>query len=350
MILSSKRQHILSLLMASQLVVPNPVQANYSVMFQQGSPVRVNGRAIPLVYEDGSDVELREEAPDANFDGGTGGPDGIDGPLSAAVLGSDEPAGSGSAAAYALKFGEIFSGKYVPPPGPDRIVSAFLILDLVDVGDELEMKLAATGWEEDSVTWNSFGTPGDGISKADASDLRDVAIYGPRILIDVTDEVAGWAGPGENHGWVFQSTGPDNVVIKSNHFRDPGLFGIGPPVWIPTGVWGMRDSEGVFRKTDAMLLNQESHGAPILIINFEPEEGFGPGFGVGAAAGPPPGSPPEVREEVDLEEVGPVEDLEVDRVVAVVEEWEAPLAMAMTLFFGGIVGPTPSNHRSFPTT
>ncbi|MGJ8696690.1 MAG: hypothetical protein ACSHYF_10255 [Verrucomicrobiaceae bacterium] len=274
------------------LLLPVELTADYSVFFQQGSPVRVNGRAIPLIYEDGQDAEIREADAGENFDGGTGGPDGVEGPFSAVVMGGDEPEGSGMSASYLLKFEEILSGKYVPVPAAHKIVGAYLIFDFVDIGDELEMQVNAAAWSEETVTWDNFGSAGDGVSGADATPVRDVMIYGPNLVIDVTGEVLGWAGGAVNEGWSFLPTGADNAVLKSNHLRDPDMLGVGAPVFIPTGLWGVRDEEGVFKKTDAMMLNEESLGAPGLLIYFEPEEGFGPGFGVGSVAGPPPGGPP----------------------------------------------------------
>lgn len=261
-----------------------PATADYTVYYQQGTPVRLNGHPLPIIYEDGDDVELRADAPDTNFDGGTAGGDGVEGPDSLAAV---EPG-----SAYLLKFEEILSGKYVPIPAGTSIVSAYLVLDFGDTGDPLDMRLADVPWDGETETWNSLGTPDDGVSAADAVHVRDVIQYSEKLAIDVTGEVAGWAGGAPNQGWAFLPSGGDEAAIKTNHFLDPEQLNGGLPLWVPTGIWGVRDAVGVLQLTDPRLLNEGAFGRPALIINFVPEPGHGPGFGVGAAAGPPPGGPP----------------------------------------------------------
>lgn len=170
--------------LCSLILLTNVDAQDYSVYFQQGSFVRVNGHALPWTYEDGKDTELREAFPDTNFDGGSAGVDGPDGPSSLAKIVEGTPEG---VSAYVVRFDEVFTGKYLPLKSGYRLTGAYLGLEFDKIGSDLDMLVNRTPWDAGTTTWNSFGSAGDGVNPdEDAEPIRPIALYGNQILIDVT--------------------------------------------------------------------------------------------------------------------------------------------------------------------
>ncbi|MCD8535155.1 MAG: hypothetical protein LR011_10380, partial [Verrucomicrobia bacterium] len=277
------------LAMMSGLVGVTPVSAQFSVYYQQGAHVRLNGHEIPAVYFDGHDAEIREDRPQENFNGGSGGLNGVEGPNSIAIISSNDPAGTDQATAYLLRFDEIFTEKYAPIPPGSHIESAWLVLDFEKAGSVPRLFRCEVPWDAATVNWNNLGSPGNGIEVgSDAQFLRDIHPPLPRIAIEVTPEIIEWyRDPDAVNGWAVLPGGSDPLRLKTNHFRDPEQILGGIPAFVPGGLWGIRVNGTALQLTDPQLLNEGAFGPPALIVYFSiPENQPPPVFD---EEEPPPG-------------------------------------------------------------
>jgi hypothetical protein len=99
------------------------------------------------------------------------------------------------------------------PPGA-RIISATLQMRITNKGVTQDLYQEIENWDEATVTWNSFATPGFPM-KADPVFTFKPNATGP-ISIDVTYVVQNWAVGDPNVGFFLTSTSGDGVIYDSS--------------------------------------------------------------------------------------------------------------------------------------
>jgi hypothetical protein len=169
-----------------------------------------------VTYASGSDAELREAAPDTNYDVGLNSfttPHDFLG-TNYASFSIDGEDGGGEVQAV-LRFGEIFGVAAHQIPAGSVITSATLTLYEINEGNAFEVRASLVEWDATTTTWNSFGSGSDGASNvSDASSafvlVPDGAPQGDKVpealSIDITPFVADWSsGALSNFGLVLRT-------------------------------------------------------------------------------------------------------------------------------------------------
>ncbi len=123
--------------------------ANAAVFtFQQG----VNG------YTGARDAELREADPNTNSGGAT-----------SISIDADEPPNSGNDTQGLIGFDNVFGNGPGQIPLGYKIVSATLTLNVFNRGSGIRFVRILNNWDENTVTWNSFGADGITPNSAEAT-------------------------------------------------------------------------------------------------------------------------------------------------------------------------------------
>ncbi|MFT4563353.1 MAG: hypothetical protein ACI9BW_003107, partial [Gammaproteobacteria bacterium] len=180
--------------------------------FRDGVDILLDGASTGVIYNGTHDAELRESAPNNNFDNGTGSSD----PEFTADL-----IDGGGEAQVVLRFDDIFGASRTNVPFGSIINSATLFIDIDDNGSNLELyELTSDFGTESSVTWLSFGggvTPG---ANAQSSLTTTINGGGNKVTIDITSSVAAWAAGATNYGWAFIATGSNGVDFDASENSD----------------------------------------------------------------------------------------------------------------------------------
>jgi hypothetical protein len=188
--------------------------------FRDGVNILLDGVSTGVIYNGTHDAELRESAPNTNFNLGTGS--------SNPEFTVDLQDGGGEAQVV-LRFDDIFGASGTHVPFGSVINSATLFIDIDDTGSNLQLyELASNFGVESSVTWQSFGggvTPG---VNAKSSLTTTINGNGNKVTVDITSSVAAWAAGATNYGWAFIATGTNGVdfdASENSDFADrPQLF------------------------------------------------------------------------------------------------------------------------------
>ena len=177
------------LLAASSLTTADPI----SYSFQNGADTYTGNR----------DVKLLKSSADSN----RGGSDEIEvdeDSLKQALVAFDDIIGA--------------SANQIAPNA--TIVSATYTVDITSSGDALELYLMTTDWDEDSVTFNSFG---GGVSTGSQTvstpfETTDSIVAEGTYNFDVTAAVQAWANGTTNNGFAVLPTGEDGVDWRSSEY------------------------------------------------------------------------------------------------------------------------------------
>ncbi len=215
------------------LCLPVMVNAQFTnaLTFQQGFEIfdAVTG-PTGVTYLDGQDAEIREDLPDSNFDAGSE----ADPTVTLTVDSDDNNIEAGNQEAIGLfQFRNIFGNNAGQVPLGSSIFMASFNFTIDNLGNTSLLYQLNAPWSEDTVTFNSFGNPSDGLALGVDTVGSPIAIPetendtgGPgdvtRIIsVDVTTTVTAWANGDPNYGFALVSdpTGPrfgDGVDVIIN--------------------------------------------------------------------------------------------------------------------------------------
>ncbi|WP_254512720.1 DNRLRE domain-containing protein [Anatilimnocola floriformis] len=189
---------------------------------------------------------------------------------------------SGATAQILLKFGNLFGNGPGQIPLGATIVSAELLVNVINSGDGGRLFRMVSPWNENTETWNSFGSnvfPRNGIQGVNADDLeaRSTAdsewglvdgsgASGTGIVsIGVTNDLAAWANGEANEGWLIDgwTNNGDGTSFSPSEATNALLRPRLKVQWLPAGVSSTSFRQGANGYNGAQDLSLQQANADV---------------------------------------------------------------------------------------
>ena len=173
----------------------------------------------------------------AGVDFSAGGPDTAYGASDFLVVDDDPPGSAGnpeieSLARTLLRFPDVIGAMPGQVPAGSTVTNASITLTTLDnefapTGAGLSVHRVLVDWEENALTWNSFGnggTPGSQFSAAALTQFNPGSAN-TAFAIDVTSALVAWSGGDSNFGVILTSGSDDAALFASD---DHPVLGVRP--------------------------------------------------------------------------------------------------------------------------
>ncbi len=255
----------------------DPEPPVFTLEFQQGQSILLDGFDTQVVYEGTEDAEIRSQT--VNVDSNFGSDPQIN------IDGSD----GGGANHGLFQFKDIFGDSLGQIPTDASITSATLSLfNTGDTGSDISLHRILGAWSESEVTWNNFQlnsntTPGiqaDGIEATPA--LQTFPGSGIPRELDVTSDLQAWLAGEENNGWGLVPTGGGGVTWWSSEGLTPPKLTVTVAAPVPVTLDegdGVNVTEG--GATDTYTISLDETPTDVVTITVTPDAQLDLGNGAG---------------------------------------------------------------------
>ncbi len=167
------------------------------------------------------------------------------------------------------RFDDLFGTNLGQIPEGSTIISASLVLNIFDGGNDVQLHRILGDWSEDTATWNNFqlngntegGIQGDGLEATPV--LQVFSGSSDTRVIDVTEDVTAWAAGTPNFGWGFTPTGNNGVDWDSSESSNTA----GRPQLVVDFIPPAASGPGVLQfETDTATVEEDAGSVTVPVV------------------------------------------------------------------------------------